>query len=88
MKPTDDGVRVDAPAEAQPAHAAGLEDPRVPAVPETTPLPGESEADAAARLRRGGQDAWGSPEDQPDHDGNEVYVQQDETRSPPTRAQP
>jgi len=59
----------------------GLDDPRVPAVPDTTPRPGESDAQAAARLnRRGDRDAWGEPEDQPDHDGNEAYVQQDEDR--------
>ena len=61
--------------------AVGLDDPRVSAVPETTPRPGESDAHAAARLLRGGQDAWGAPEDQPDHEGNEVYDQHKETRS-------
>jgi hypothetical protein len=68
---------------SQAAHepAVGLDDPRVSAVPETTPQPGESDAHAAARLnRRGDGDAWGEPEDQPDHDGNEAYVQQDEGR--------
>jgi len=55
-----------------------LEDPAVDAVPETTPRPGESEAAAAARLRRGRQDPWGAPEDQPDHAGNEVVEQQSE----------
>jgi hypothetical protein len=49
--------------------------------PEATPRPGESEAAAAARVAaEPGQDGWGEPEDRPDHDGNEVYVQQDETR--------
>jgi hypothetical protein len=62
--------------------AAGLDDPRVSAVPETTAGPGESDAHAAARLRRSaGQDPWGEPEDRPDHDGNEAYRQQDETQS-------
>jgi hypothetical protein len=61
----------------------GLDTPGVPAVPGSTPNPEESEAQAAARLSReadGEQDPWGEPEDRPDHDGNEVYVQQDETR--------
>jgi hypothetical protein len=53
-----------------------LEDPAVPGVPETVPRPGESEAAAAVRLRRGQQDPWGAPEDQPDHVGNEVVEQQ------------
>ena len=76
-----EGEHGDAPGDSDSAHepALGLDNPRVSAVPETTPLPSESEAQAAARLRRGGQDAWGSPEDQPDHDRNEVYAQQDET---------
>ena len=75
-----DGEHADARGESGPTHqpTVGLDDPRVSAVPETTIRPGESEAQAAARLRRSGQDAWGSPEDQPDHDRNEVYVQQDE----------
>ena len=55
-----------------------LEDPAVGEVPETVPEPGESEAAAAARLRRGRQDPWGAPEDQPDHAGNEVVEQQAE----------
>ena len=75
----------DAPGASSSAHvpAVGLDDQRVSEVPETTPRPGESEAEAAARLRRrgGGQRAWGSPEDEPDHDNNEVYVQQDKTHS-------
>ena len=53
-----------------------LEDPAVPGVTETVPRPGESEAAAAVRLRRGQQDPWGAPEDQPDHVGNEVVEQQ------------
>ena len=55
-----------------------LEDPGVGEVPETVPEPGESEAAAAARLRRGRQDPWGAPEDRPDHAGNEVVEQQAE----------
>ena len=56
----------------------GLDDPAVPAVPETTPDPGDTEGEAAARIARdasGEQDAWGEPEDRPDHDGNEAYAQ-------------
>jgi hypothetical protein len=55
-----------------------LEDPAVGEVPETVPHPRESEATAAARLRRGQQDPWGAPEDQPDNAGNEVVEQQAE----------
>jgi hypothetical protein len=78
-----DRERRGAPGESGEPHepAVGLDDPRVSAVPDTTPRPDENEAQAAARLRRGGQNAWGSPEDQPDHDRNEVYVQQDATLS-------
>jgi hypothetical protein len=78
-----EGEDGDAPGKSDSAHepAEGLDDPRVSAVPKTIPRPGESETQAAARLRRGGQDAWGSPEDQPDHDSNEVYVQQDDTHA-------
>jgi hypothetical protein len=63
--------------------SARLDDPRVPLVPETTADPGESEAHAASRLGAGRrQDAWGEPEDAPDHAGNEAYEQQ---RSPRER---
>jgi len=58
-----------------------LGDPRVGEVPDTTPRPGEEAAEAAARIAGdadGEQDAWGAPEDQPDHEGNEVYLQRDE----------
>ena len=59
----------------------GLDDPRVPGVPETTPDADESDAQAAERMaEEGGQDAWGEPEDQPDHADNEAYVQQDRMR--------
>ena len=60
---------------------ATLGDPRVGEVPDTTPRPGEQEAEAAARIARdatGEQDPWGAPEDRPDHDGNEAYVQRDQ----------
>ena len=73
------------PAPAAPGEAfepePGLGDPNVGDVPMTMPRPDESEAQAAERVARdAGQDAWGEPEDQPDHEGNEVYLQQDETR--------
>ena len=83
----EDGMGEDEHGEAPGATRAprrppvGLEDPRVPAVPDTTPEADESDAQAAARMAdEGGQDAWGEPEDRPDHDDNEAYVQQDGTR--------
>ena len=61
----------------RPNPPARLDDPRVPLVPETTVDPGESEAQSAARLGEGrSQDAWGEPEDAPDHADNETYEQQ------------
>jgi hypothetical protein len=69
-EPADsDGRRQEPPAR--------LDDPRVPLVPETTAGPGETEAQTAARLGEGrSQDAWGEPEDAPDHADNEAYEQQ------------
>jgi hypothetical protein len=62
--------------------SAGLDDPRVPRVPETTPNADESDAQAAARVSDGRrQDPWGEPEDRPDHDDNEAYRQQDRNRT-------
>jgi hypothetical protein len=80
---TRDGEHRDAPAESGRTHEppVGLDDPRVSAVPQATPRPGEDEGQAATRLRRSGQDAWGSPEDQADHDSNAVYIQQDENHA-------
>ena len=56
---------------------ARLDDPRVPLVPESTADAGETDAQSAARLGEGrSQDAWGEPEDAPDHADNEAYEQQ------------
>ena len=48
------------------------------AVPDTTPEADESDGRGGRGMAdEGGQDAWGEPEDQPDHDEHEAYVQQD-----------
>jgi hypothetical protein len=64
---------------------ANLDEAGAGPVPQAVPRPGESEGEAAARVAReadGDQNPWGEPEDRPDHEGNEVYEQQDETRPP------